>query len=43
MYNLIGTSFLSQDTNDAFSYMPGNFAHTERIAVVDPQGTVRIF
>jgi len=38
LYNLIGSSFLSQDLNDPFSYMPGNFSHTERIAVVDSQG-----
>jgi len=41
LYNLIGTTFLAQDTNDAFTYMPGNFAHTERIVLVDPQGNVR--
>jgi len=41
MHNLIGTSFLSFDTNDAFAYMPGNFANIERIALVDPQGRVR--
>ena len=41
MHNLIGTSFLSLDTNDAFAYMPGNFANIERIALVDPQGRVR--
>ncbi len=41
VHNLIGASFLSLDTNNAFSYMPGNFAHIERIAVVDPQGRVR--
>jgi protein SCO1 len=40
---LIGTSFLSPDTNDVFSYMPGNFANIERIAVVDPQGKVRAY
>ena len=41
--NLIGTSFLSPDTNDAFAYMPGNFANIQRIAVVDPQGRVRAY
>ena len=41
IHNLIGTSFLVTDTNNAFGYMPGNFAHIERIAVVDPQGHVR--
>ena len=41
IHNLIGTSFLSPDTNDVFAYMPGNFANIERIALVDPQGHVR--
>jgi len=41
LYNLIGNSFLSHDTNDPFGYMPGNFAHTERIAVVDSHGKLR--
>ncbi len=40
LYYLIGSSFLSPDTNDLFGYMPGNFAHTERIAVVDGSGNV---
>lgn len=40
LYNLIGNSFLSQDLNDPFSYMPGNFSHTERIAVVDSRGSL---
>jgi cytochrome oxidase Cu insertion factor (SCO1/SenC/PrrC family) len=40
LYNLIGTSFLSQDLNDSFSYMPGNFSHTDRVALVDPHGHV---
>ena len=43
VHHLIGTSFLSRDTNDVFSYMPGNFSHIERIAVVDPQGRVRAY
>ena len=43
IHNLIGTSFLSPDTNDVFSYMPGNFADIERVAVVDPQGRVRAY
>ena len=38
LYDLIGKSFLTQDLNDPFSYMPGNFAHTERIAVMDSRG-----
>ncbi|MFZ1072464.1 MAG: SCO family protein [Verrucomicrobiia bacterium] len=41
LYGLIGASFLDQDLNGSFSYMPGNFSHTERIAVVDPRGQVR--
>ncbi len=41
IHNLIGASFLAKDTNDAFSYMPGNFAHIERITLVDPQGSIR--
>jgi cytochrome oxidase Cu insertion factor (SCO1/SenC/PrrC family) len=43
IHNLIGTSFLSPDTNDVFSYMPGSFANIERIALVDPQGRVRAY
>jgi protein SCO1/2 len=38
LYDLIGKSFLAQDLDDPLGYMPGNFSHTERIAVVDPQG-----
>lgn len=41
LYNLIGKSFLSQDLNDPFSNMPGNFSHTERIAVMDSHGNLR--
>jgi cytochrome oxidase Cu insertion factor (SCO1/SenC/PrrC family) len=41
LYHLIGTSFLAQDLNDPFTYMPGNFSHTDRIALVDAQGNVR--
>jgi protein SCO1 len=43
VHHLIGTSFLSPDTNDAFAYMPGNYANIERIALVDPQGRVRAY
>jgi protein SCO1/2 len=43
LYGLIGTSFLAQDTDNQFGYMPGNFSHTERIAIVDPQGQVRAY
>jgi protein SCO1/2 len=41
LYHLIGKSFLAQDLNDPFSNMPGNFSHTERIAVMDTQGNLR--
>jgi protein SCO1/2 len=41
LYELIGQSFLARDTDDPFGYMPGNFAHTERIAVVDSEGNLR--
>jgi len=40
---LIGTSFLATETNNPFNSMPGNFAGTERIAVVDQHGNVRTF
>jgi cytochrome oxidase Cu insertion factor (SCO1/SenC/PrrC family) len=43
LYDLIGTSFLASDTNNAFGFMPGNYAHTERIAVVDASGHLRGF
>ena len=41
LYDLIGNSFLARDLNDPFNYMPGNFVHTERIALVDPRGKLR--
>jgi len=41
LYGLISSSFLAQDLNDPFTYMPGNFSHTDRIALVDAQGNVR--
>lgn len=43
LYDLIGQSFLAKDTNDPFGYMPGDFAHTERIAIVDAHGELRGF
>ena len=43
LYELIGTSFLAVETNNPFNSMPGNFAGTERIAVVDKHGNVRAF
>jgi protein SCO1/2 len=43
LYGLIGTSFLPQAPDDPFNYMPGNFANTERIALVDSTGKVRAY
>jgi protein SCO1/2 len=43
LYQLISTSFLAQGEPDPFNYMPGNFVHTERIALVDPHGKVRTY
>jgi len=41
VYSLIQNSFLSADSNSAFAYMPGNFAHIERIALVNTNGQVQ--
>jgi protein SCO1/2 len=38
MHRLVGLSFLPPDTTGEFAYMPGNFAHTQRIALVDAKG-----
>lgn len=43
LHQLIATSFLNQDLDDPFTYMPGNFSHTDRIAVVDAQGRVQAY
>ena len=43
LYDLIGASFLATETNNPFNSMPGNFAGTERIAVVDKHGNVHAF
>ena len=43
LHQLIGTSFLATETNNPFNSMPGNFAGTERIAVVDKHGKVRAY
>ncbi len=40
---LIGDSFLDTDSSDPFNSMPGNFTGTERIAVVDKHGRIRIY
>lgn len=37
---LVGKSFLSPDTTGAFAYMPGNFAHSQRIVLVAPDGHI---
>lgn len=43
LLDLIGTSFLASETNNPFNSMPGNFGGTERIALVDKSGRVRVF
>jgi protein SCO1/2 len=43
LYGLIAASFLNQDLDDPFSYMPGNFSHTDRIALVDAYGNLHGF
>ena len=43
LHGIIGASFLVTETNNPFNAMPGNFAGTERIAVVDKHGKVRVF
>ena len=43
LHGLIARSFLPQDNNDPFNSMPGHFTGTDRIALVDQQGRVRIF
>ena len=43
LHELIGRSFLAQDAGDPFNSMPGNFTGTDRIAVVDKRGTLRVF
>lgn len=43
LHEVIGTSFLPVETNNPFLSMPGNFAGTDRIAVVDKRGKVRVF
>jgi cytochrome oxidase Cu insertion factor (SCO1/SenC/PrrC family) len=43
LQELIGASFLTTNADDPFISMPCNFAGTERIAVVDQQGRVRLY
>ncbi len=40
IHNLVGVSFLPPDTTGEFSYMPGNFAHVQRIVLVDQSGKI---
>jgi len=40
IHDLVGTSFLPPDTTGEFSYMPGNFAHVQRIVLVDQGGKI---
>jgi len=43
LYAVIGTSFLATETNNPFVSMPGNFAGTDRIAIVDKHGRTRMY
>ncbi len=43
LYNLIENSFIPRNPADPYNFMPGGFAHTERIAVVDARGRLRVF
>jgi cytochrome oxidase Cu insertion factor (SCO1/SenC/PrrC family) len=43
LHGIIGTSFLARDAGDPFNSMPGNFTGTERIAVVDKHGRIRVY
>jgi protein SCO1/2 len=40
IHHLVGASFLPPDSSGEFSYMPGSFAHVQRIVLVDPTGNV---
>ena len=40
IHNLVGTSFLPPDTTGELAYMPGNFAHVQRIVLVDATGKI---
>ena len=43
LYPLIETSFLPKDIEGGYRPMPGEFGHTDRIALVDPRGKVRAY
>lgn len=40
MINDVVGSILPPDTNSSFAFLPGNYAHSDRIALVTPQGHV---
>ena len=40
MQNLIATSFLSHETDTNFSFMPGKFANSQSIVLVDKHGQI---
>jgi cytochrome oxidase Cu insertion factor (SCO1/SenC/PrrC family) len=40
IHHLVATSFLPPDTTGDFAYMPGNFAHVQRIVLIDRTGKV---
>jgi cytochrome oxidase Cu insertion factor (SCO1/SenC/PrrC family) len=43
LQQLIGASFLATNPGDPFASMPCNFTGTERIAIVDKHGRVRLY
>jgi protein SCO1 len=43
LFPLIETSFLPKDTLGGYQPMPGEFLDTDRIVLVDPQGSVRAY
>jgi protein SCO1/2 len=43
LFPLIETSFLPKDTLGGYQPQPGEFLHTDRIALVDPNGRVRAY
>lgn len=40
LQNLISTSFLARDTDTNFASMPGNYANSQRIVLVDKNGQI---
>jgi protein SCO1 len=43
LYGFIEKSFIPRNPDDPYNFMPGGFIHTERIAVVDNHGRLRVF